>query len=563
MMGTGARLLLAIAASVISPLVVADTTLCGGEGTYSANSTYQANIRRLVDTLPHKAANSPTLFATATFGSLPDVVYALALCRGDSNASACGPCVATAFRQGLQKCPTATDATFYHYDPCYLRFSNINFIATTMNDNQEIRVGTQRVSAPFELFDAAVAELLNATADHAAADPLKRFATSEVVAGGSVPAIYALAQCTPDMAPESCRSCLADIIRRVPSSSTGKTSGGIIGVRCNYRYELQHFFLGNPQLHLPAPGNFNHPGTAQAPIIPRITLAAMKSEGGKCAIFDVQTLQEATNNFHADNKLGEGGFGTVYRAHGHLLATFDEQDQKKAANRCNMSSYDPRAVCFSLVQLYIISVCIGHASAMRVLYGLDVEKMLMKDWEKNAMFKLTHLDTARGTILNWEQRYNIILGIAKGILYLHEDSRIQMIHRDLKSNNILLDENMNPKVADFGLARLFRGDDTQTKTTHVWNYWTQGRVLQLVQQSEHEYSESKALRCIHIGLLCVQEHPNDRPEISSVVLMLTRSKIELQPPRRPAFFFENDAYNGVAEDNFSVNNITNTDPYPR
>ncbi|KAK3127003.1 hypothetical protein QOZ80_7AG0566770 [Eleusine coracana subsp. coracana] len=105
--------------------------------------------------------------------------------------------------------------------------------------------------------------------------------------------------------------------------------------------------------------------------------------------------------------------------------------------------------------------------------------------------------------------------------------------------------------------------DVYLLITDVWNYWTQGRVLQLVQQSQHEYSESKAVRCIHIGLLCVQEHPNDRPEISSVVLMLTRSRIELQPPRRPAFFFENDAYNGVAEDNFSVNNITNTDPYPR
>ncbi|GJN11514.1 hypothetical protein PR202_ga29713 [Eleusine coracana subsp. coracana] len=228
-------------------------------------------------------------------------------------------------------------------------------------------------------------------------------------------------------------------------------------------------------------------------------------------------------------------------------------------------------------------------------------------------------DNATGTILNWEQRYNIILGIAKGILYLHEDSRIKMIHRDLKANNILLDENMNPKVADFGLARLFGGDHTQTKTAHVvgtygymapeyvmfgnvstktdvfsfgvllleivtgrrngssddansdvchlitdvWNYWIQGRALQLVQQSQHEYSESKALRCIHIGLLCVQQNPNERPEISSVVLMLTRSRIELQTPRQPAFFFGNDAFNGMAEENFSVNNVTNTDPCPR
>ncbi|KAK3125247.1 hypothetical protein QOZ80_7BG0602260 [Eleusine coracana subsp. coracana] len=353
-MRTGAcLLLLAIVASLLSPLAVADTPLCWDQGSYPTNSSYAANIQRLANTLPQKAASSPTLFATATVGSLPDTVYGLTLCRGDINASSCENCVTAAFRQGLRLCAGAKEATFYFYDPCYVSYSNISFLATTTNDDQDRRVGSQSISAPLEVFDAAVAALLNATADHAATDPLKRFATGEVVAGGSLPAIYALAQCTPDMTPESCRSCLADIIQRVPSSSSGTTSGGITGVRCNYRYELYHFFSGNPQLQLPAPGNLNHPGTgkkrhkstkisaaaaasfflvlivsvfvfiglkrrkkdknSQAPIIPWSTPPAMKAEGGKCAIFDLQTLQEATNSFHADNKLGEGGFGTVYR----------------------------------------------------------------------------------------------------------------------------------------------------------------------------------------------------------------------------------------------------------
>lgn len=57
--------------------------------------------------------------------------------------------------------------------------------------------------------------------------------------------------------------------------------------------------------------------------------------------------------------------------------------------------------------------------------------------------------------LEWEKRYKIIIGIARGLLYLHEDSQLRIIHRDLKTSNILLDENMNPKISDFGLAKLF------------------------------------------------------------------------------------------------------------
>lgn len=242
----------------LAPLASSDIVSqnCVNGQNYTENSTYQSNLKLLSTELPNKASSSPTqLFAADSAGTVPDTVYGLTLCRGDTNAPDCAACVANAFRDAQQVCPYVVDVTIY-YNPCYLRFSNQNFLTSIDNSKQFINPNGENVTSPVAAFDAAVGVLLNTVADYAVRNSSSRFGTGVMDFDRSNPNIYALAQCTPDLSPDDCRACLDQILKVQLKFFSGRQGGEILGLRCSYRYELYPLFSGKPLLHLAvaAPG---------------------------------------------------------------------------------------------------------------------------------------------------------------------------------------------------------------------------------------------------------------------------------------------------------------------
>ncbi|XP_059437275.1 putative serine/threonine-protein kinase receptor [Corylus avellana] len=279
-------------------------------------------------------------------------------------------------------------------------------------------------------------------------------------------------------------------------------------------------------------------------------------------LFSYKSVLAATNNFSAVNKLGEGGFGPVYK--GKLLRG-QEIAVKMLSKRSGQGIEEFRNETILIAKLQ-------HRNLVRLL-GCCIEqdeKILIYEYMPNKSLDFYLFDPTKKKMLCWEKRIHIIEGVAQGLLYLHQYSRLRIIHRDLKPSNILLDGEMKPKISDFGMARIVGGNETQANTKRivgtygymspeyaikglysiksdvfsfgvllleiVWELWRNGRSLELIEPTTGNPSSTSILsRFINIGLLCVQESPIDRPTMVDVVSFISNEYAPLPIPKPPAF----------------------------
>ncbi|CAN1194975.1 G-type lectin S-receptor-like serine/threonine-protein kinase At4g27290 [Linum perenne] len=353
----------------------------------------------------------------------------------------------------------------------------------------------------------------------------------------------------------------------------------------------------------------------------KMTATIGRNEEAELPLFELATIVDATDNFSVSNKLGEGGYGPVYV--GVMV-----DGQEIAVKR--LSSFSGQGIKEFKNEVLLISK-LQHRNLVKLL-GCCIqgdEKMLVYEYMPNKSLDSFIFDDGRSRLLDWGKRFNIICGIARGLLYLHQDSRLRIIHRDLKASNVLLDDELNPKISDFGLARSFGGDASEGNTNRVvgtygymapeyaadglfsvksdvfsfgilvleiisrkksrgfyhadrssnligyaWKLWKEGKALEIMDSAlDEECSEnvSQVMRCIHIGLLCVQNCADDRPTMANVVMMLGGGEetVALLPrPKEPGFYNDKEPAHMTDSSSSvfhfsSTNELSLTVPQPR
>ncbi|KAG0549989.1 hypothetical protein BDA96_01G301200 [Sorghum bicolor] len=633
---------------LVLPSATAIGKVCGNAaGNYTANGTYESNLAFLAATLPTNTSSSPQLFANATAGQAPgDVVYALALCRGDmtSNLTGCSACVAGAFQYAQRMCPNAKAASVYD-DDCLVGYSSDDILVPAYNV-------TRDMSTLFEFWNGAatgagagsnatlvaagVKDLLTQTAQ-LAADSSRRFVTAYMDASSTaVPTLYSLAQCTPDLSAGDCMACFRQILGTL--NATTPVAGRVLLLRCNFRVENIMFFDGAQMTQItpssgapapPPPAPATNKGSGVKPWVIAVSVALpvavvaicfilycrwqrrryrkggsrlrqkhtrnnlkgdeldweMEAELSEFSVFDFHQILEATNNFSEENKLGEGGFGPVYKGQ---FPDGIEIAVKRLASHSGQGFVEFKNEVQLIAKLQ-------HTNLVR-LFGCcsqGEEKILVYEYLPNKSLDFFIFDENRKSLLDWNKRLAIIEGIAEGLLYLHKHSRLRVIHRDLKPSNILLDSEMNPKISDFGLAKIFSSNNNEGSTTrrvvgtygymapeyaseglfsiksdvfsfgvlileilsgkrnsgshncgdfinilgYAWQLYEEGRWMELIDSSlVPMHHSTEIMRCMNIGLLCVQENAADRPTMLDVVAMLSSKAKILAKPNHPAYF---------------------------
>ncbi|KAE9611670.1 putative protein kinase RLK-Pelle-DLSV family [Lupinus albus] len=604
---------------------VFNNVTCISNKTFTQNSTFHLNLNTLLSNLSSIVLNGNNIkFFKSSSGenNHSNTVYGLFMCRGDVPFPLCRECVGFATQTIASSCIDSKEAIIW-YNECLLRYS-YRFFFSIMEEwpRHQINIPLgDPVILHSNQFYTALRSIFSELPNEAAlslkgsSSSSQQFAVKQANASATT-TLYGFAQCTPDLSTTNCRRCVTDATAEFSMSCCGGSIGGsVLFPSCTVRYETYPFYQhSGTSLATIINGGRNKTKVIEIIVILGAILVILFGVGHSflrikarkrrkrkdilrenCELgleitslesleFDLATIEVATNKFSDERRIGKGGYGQVYKG---ILRGGEEIAVKRLSKNSGQGGEEFKNEVLLIAKLQ-------HRNLVRLIGFCQEqdEKILIYEYVPNKSLDHFLFDSLKERQLSWPERYKIIKGIARGILYLHEDSRLMIIHRDLKPSNVLIDINMNPKISDFGMARMVVIDQIQGATnrvvgtfgymspeyamhgqfsvksdvfsfgvmvleiisgkknscsfdsrrvddllTYAWNKWKDEMLLQLVDPILQEsYTQNEVERCVQIGLLCVQEHPDDRPTMGMVASYLNNDSVEMPIPFEPAFF---------------------------
>lgn len=428
---------------------------------------------------------------------------------------------------------------------------------------------------------------------------------------GGMDTAYVLAQCWKTVSPDGCRTCLAAAWNEAKGCLPNKEGRGLIA-GCYLRYSTVKFYYQN--------GTSTSSANLSSGVVAAIVLASaallvlalsaayaisvriarkrrerrnlgqVSSALRKSSFnFKYETLEKATNYFDSSRKLGQGGAGSVYMGNlpnGKVVAV------KRLV-------YNTRQWVDDFFNEVNLIGGIQHKNLVKLL-GCSIEgpeSLLVYEYVPKNSIDQYMSDKSMLQTLNWKRRLNIIVGTAEGLEFLHggSGSSVRIIHRDIKGSNVLLDEHLNPKIADFGLARCFGPDKTHLTTgvagtlgymapeylvrgqltekadvysfgvlvleivcgrkhnvliegsssllRGVWKAYKSGNLLDVVDPFlGGDFPVNEVTNVLQIALLCTQASAASRPSMTDIVRMLNNEGCEIPMPSQPPFLNANVLY---------------------
>nr|POE78572.1 cysteine-rich receptor-like protein kinase 29 [Quercus suber] len=555
---------------------------CSTTGNVTSNSTFRANLNTLISTLSSNTQIDYG-FYNFTAGEGTNKVYATGLCRADLTPTDCRSCVNMSAHELLQLCPTQKEGVMWYMN-CTARYSN-NSIFGVMEIEPIRDLASGDVSNLTE-FNAVLKPLFYDLRVRASAGGIfRKIAVGTAYYKSDNYTIYGLMQCSPDLSEIDCSNCLVSVQSYIQGCCTGNSGLRILAPSCNLRIETYQFYDSTlqppPSLSPPPPSSLPPPpskgkGSNLSKAIIAIVVVVfilvaiiiyicislrVRKQRKKAKMdeissteslhFDFPTIRVATDNFSDANKLGQGGFGVVYR--GRL-----SNGQEIAVKRLSQGS------------------------------GQGCERLLIYEFVSNGSLDQVIFDPTKRAYLDWQRRHKIIEGIARDFgmarLVILDQTNINT-NRIVGTYGYMAPEyayqghfSVKSDVFSFGVLVLemicgqkngyfCNEENGEDLLTHAWTNWRNMTASNIIDPTLGVGSTTEIIRCIHIGLLCVQENAANRPTMASVVLMLDSNSITLSVPSRPAFFIHRNVEPDSQSDQSillaSINDASITALHPR